>query len=88
MNILTCSYSFFAWFPFSRAHLSLFIGVLEGLHQSQGLVHGAAHREVVHGDLTQSAGSVNDEKASEAKQHKKLIKDKCMFQKSVEANEI
>ena len=53
-----------ARFPAGRAHLAVRVGVLEGLHEPQRLVDGAADGQVIHGDLTQHAGAVNDEQTS------------------------
>jgi len=52
--------------PSSGTHLAVLVGVLEGLDQAQRLVHAAAHRQVVHGDLAESALGVNDEEAPES----------------------
>ena len=52
--------------PPSGAHLAVLVRVLERLHQPQGLVHGPAHGEVVHGDLPQDALVVNDEESSQS----------------------
>ncbi len=43
---------------------SMFVSVLEGLHQSQRLVHRAAHRQVIDGDLPQDAFIVNHKQTS------------------------
>ena len=51
--------------PASRANLSMFVSVLEGLHQPQGLINRSSHWEVIHGDLTQDTLGVNDEQASD-----------------------
>lgn len=40
---------------------SVFIGVLEGLHQSEGLINRASHRQVIHGDLPENTFIVDDE---------------------------
>ncbi len=42
----------------------MFVSVLEGLHQSQRLVHRAAHRQVIDGDLPQDAFIVNHKQTS------------------------
>ena len=47
------------------AHLSVLVSELECLDQPQGLVHIAAHREVIDGDLPQGATGVDDEEAAE-----------------------
>ena len=54
-----------SWLPSSRTNLSMFVSVLEGLHQPQGLINRSAHWEVIHGDLTQDTLGVNDEQASD-----------------------
>lgn len=41
------------------------IGVLEGLDQTNGLIHRSSHRQIVHGDLSQHTGLVNDKEASQ-----------------------
>lgn len=51
--------------PASGTHLSVLVSELEGLYQSQGLIHGATHWQVIHGDLTQVTLVINDEQASE-----------------------
>lgn len=43
---------------------SIFVGVLEGLHQSQRLVHRAAHRQVIDGNLPQDAFIINHKQTS------------------------
>lgn len=43
---------------------SIFVGVLEGLHQSQRLVYRAAHRQVIDGDLPQDAFIINHKQTS------------------------
>jgi len=48
-----------SWFPASGAHLSKFVSVLEGLDQTQGLIHRAANRQVIDGDLPQDALVIN-----------------------------
>ena len=53
-------------FPASGAHLAVLVRVLERLHQPQGLVHGPAHGEVVHGDLPQDSLVVNNEQTSQS----------------------
>ena len=47
------------------AHLSKLVSELECLDKPQGLIHIAAHREVIDGDLPQSAIRVDDEEAAE-----------------------
>lgn len=53
-----------SWFPSSRTNFSIFVGVLEGLHQSQRLVYRAAHRQIIDGDLPQDAFIVNHKQTS------------------------
>ena len=53
-----------AGLPVGGAHLAVFLDKLERLHQAQRLVHGAAHGQVVHGDLAQVALGVDDEQAA------------------------
>lgn len=52
--------------PYKRAPrtLSVFVGVLEGLHQPQSLVHRSPHRKIVHGDLPQGSFVIDDEESS------------------------
>lgn len=45
--------------------LPVLVSVLEGLNQTQGLVHGAPHWQVVDGDLPQDALSINHKQAPE-----------------------
>lgn len=44
---------------------SMFVCVLEGLHQSEGLVHRSAHRQVIHSDLSEDTFTIDDEETSE-----------------------
>lgn len=48
----------------SSPTFSIFVSVLEGLHQSQSLVHRASHRQVIDGDLPQDAFIVNHKQTS------------------------
>lgn len=52
---------------FKRASrtFSVFVSVLEGLHQPQSLIHRSSHRKIVHGDLPQDAFVVDDEESPE-----------------------
>ena len=43
----------------------MFISILECLNQTQSLVHATTNRQVVHGDLTQSALVVDDEESTQ-----------------------
>ena len=45
------------------------VGELERLDQPEGLVHGPAHGQVVHGDLPEDPVAVNDEEAPEGVAH-------------------
>lgn len=45
--------------------LSIFVSVLEGLHQAQGLIHRATHGQVVDGDLSQDPLIVNHKQTPE-----------------------
>jgi len=47
-----------------RPTFSEFVGELKCLHQTQGLLHRAAHRQVVDGDLPEDAVPVDDEQPS------------------------
>ena len=49
-----------AGLPSSGTHLPVLVCVLEGLHQSQGFIHGAPHGQVIHGDLAQHSFGIND----------------------------
>lgn len=53
--------------PACRTHLPVLIRVLEGLHQSQGLVHATTHWQVVHRNLPNNTLLVNDEQPSTTK---------------------
>lgn len=50
--------------PASRADLTVLVRELERLHQTQRLIHGAADRQIVDGDLAQVTLVVNDEQTS------------------------
>mmetsp|Transcript_44705 Transcript_44705/g.74304 ORF Transcript_44705/g.74304 Transcript_44705/m.74304 type:complete len:292 (+) Transcript_44705:539-1414(+) len=52
-------------FPVGWAHLAVFGHKLEGLQQAEGLVHRAAHGQVVHRDLLQHALGVDQEQPAE-----------------------
>mmetsp|Transcript_7705 Transcript_7705/g.14483 ORF Transcript_7705/g.14483 Transcript_7705/m.14483 type:complete len:328 (-) Transcript_7705:129-1112(-) len=52
-------------FPVGWAHLAVFGHELEGLQQAEGLVHRAAHGQVVHRDLLQHALRVDQEQPAE-----------------------
>lgn len=51
--------------PVGRANLTVLLGELESLNQSQGLVHGSTDRQVVDGDLSQGSLRVNQEDTSQ-----------------------
>ncbi len=42
----------------------MFVGELKGLHQAQGFIDGAAHWQIIDGNLPQNALAINDEKSS------------------------
>ena len=50
--------------PARGAHLTVLVCVLEGLYQTQGLIHRAAYWQVIDGDLAQVTFVINDEQAS------------------------
>lgn len=54
-----------AWAPSSGTHLSELVGVLEGLHEAQRLVHTASDGQVIDGHLAQILLLVDDEEAAE-----------------------
>ncbi len=54
------------------SYLSVLVGVLEGLHQPESLVHRSAHGKVIHGDLAEDAAVVDDEQAPEEKEHDRV----------------
>ena len=43
----------------------MLVRVLEGLNQAKSFVHTAAHRNVVHGDLTKDAFVIDEKETSE-----------------------
>lgn len=45
----------------------MFVSVLEGLHQTQGLVHRTTHRQVVDGDLPQDSITIDHKQTPEHK---------------------
>lgn len=51
--------------PACRTDLPVSVRVLEGLDQSQRLVHGAPNREIIHGDLAQRSFRINDKQTPE-----------------------
>lgn len=51
--------------PARGADLSVSVRVLEGLDQSQCLVHGSPDREIIHGDLAQRSFRINDKQTPE-----------------------
>lgn len=53
--------------PACRTDLPVSVCVLEGLDQSQRLVHGAPDREIIHGDLAQRSFRINDKQTPEKK---------------------
>lgn len=58
--------------PARRTDLSVSVCVLEGLDQSQRLVHGAPDREIIHGDLAQRSFRINDKQTPEKNPTKTL----------------
>lgn len=50
--------------PAGRTHLTVGLHVLEGLHQTQGLVHTSADRKVIHTHVLHDTSGINDEQAS------------------------
>ena len=62
----------------AASHLAVLVGVLEGLHQPERLVHAPAHGKVVHGDLTEGALVVNDEQAP--------VRVQCQIVEKVKSN--
>ena len=54
-----------AGLPPRGTHLAVFVRVLEGLHQPEGLIDGPADGEVVHSDLSEDALVVDDEQAAQ-----------------------
>lgn len=59
--------------PARRTDLPMSVCVLEGLDQSQCLVHGAPDREIIHGDLAQRSFRINDKQTPEKKTNKHHI---------------
>lgn len=51
----------------------MFVSVLEGLHQSEGLVNRATHWQVIHGDLPENTFIIDDEETSETQQRIKTF---------------
>lgn len=60
------------WLPARRTDLPVSVRVLEGLDQSQRLVHGAPDREIIHGDLAQRSFRIDDKQTPEKKKTKTL----------------
>lgn len=56
--------------PARRTDLPVSVRVLEGLDQSQRLVHGAPDREIIHGDLAQRSFRINDKQTPEKTQQR------------------
>lgn len=59
--------------PARRTDLPMSVCVLEGLDQSQCLVHGAPDREIIHGDLAQRSFRINDKQTPEKNPNKHHI---------------
>lgn len=51
--------------PAGRANLSMFVSVLESLHQPEGLIYRPSDGQVVHRDLPEDPLVVDDEESSE-----------------------
>lgn len=59
--------------PARRTDLPVSVRVLEGLDQSQRLIHRAPDREIIHGDLAQRSFRINDKQTPEKKNNKHHI---------------
>lgn len=59
------AYRIGSWSPACWTDLAVGISVLEGLNQTNCLIHRSSHRQIVHCDLAQHTGLVNDEEASQ-----------------------
>lgn len=68
MYLTFYTYCVTARFPACRTDLSVSVCVLEGLDQSQCLVHRAPNWEIIHGDLAQCSFRINDKQTSEKQQ--------------------
>ena len=53
------------WSPVGRAYLTVLIGKLESIQQSESFINGATHRKIVYSLLSQNTIWRNDEKASQ-----------------------
>ena len=62
--------------PIGRADLSVLVGELEGLHQTQGLVHGSANLVVIYQYAAYFPFRAYDEKTSIHKTEKEGFYDK------------
>lgn len=58
------AYRILSGFPPSGTYFSVLIGVLECLNQTQSFVNRSAHRQVIHGNLSQNAAIIDDEQSS------------------------
>lgn len=54
-----------AWAPSRGTHLAVFVGVLEGLHEAQCLIHATAHGQIVDGHLSEILLVIDDEETAE-----------------------
>lgn len=61
-----------AGLPVGGTHLAVLGDELEGLHQTQHLVHAATHGEVVHGDLLDDTLGIDDEQTT--KRHAQILR--------------
>ena len=53
-----------SWFPVGRAHLSVLVGILESLNESEGLVHISSNWGIVDLDCSNDTLLVDDEETS------------------------
>ncbi len=54
-----------SWFPIGGTHLTMFLMILERLHEAECLIDGASDGGVVDSDLTECTGGVDDEQTTE-----------------------
>jgi len=59
------TYRIGTWLPTRWAHLSMGIRVLEGLNQSNSLIYRSSHWQIVHGDLAQHSGLIDDKETAQ-----------------------
>ena len=65
-SILVRLHGLLARAPTGGTDFTVFVGELEGLDQSQGLVDISADGEIVDGHLAEGAGAIDDEEAAES----------------------